>query len=519
MKLNLSSNKLLLFDFGCVIVDLDKQRCVNALYKIGCGAIAGYVDEHRSEDLFHEIELGGKTEDFCDEARRQSAVTDEKGVVHPCTATNEDIIWAWNELLTGISKDKLRFIKHLHDDLGYKTAILSNTNWMHWNLSVEKFFGVDGYKVEDYFDHVFLSCELGIVKPDERIFQHVMDKTGVKAEDIIFFDDSARNCEGAKRMGINAIHDPLGNAWMQLLRKEITSKNSVAAVIGNFDGVHCGHLYVIDRLKEVATKYNMTPLIVTFDKHPRELFDQTFTPQLLTTLEEKKALLEKEVENVAVLNFNRELAQVTAYDFMKHYLRDECGVHLLLLGYDNRFGKRNVQETFEDYHRYGKELGIRVILANPVDVGGVRVSSSQVRHAVVEGRMEEVTMSLGRPYSVTGTVVEGHKEGRHLGFPTANIMPPEHKLLPPNGVYAVNVVIDTLKYKGMTNIGTRPTYHDAEPARGVTIETNIFDFNEDLYGRVITVEFLHKVRDEQQFSSPEALKEQIEKDKFLISNS
>ena len=110
MKLNLSSNKLLLFDFGCVIVDLDKQRCVNALYKIGCGAIAGYVDEHRSEDLFHEIELGGKTEDFCDEARRQSAVTDENGVVHPCTASNEDIIWAWNELLTGISKEKLRFI-------------------------------------------------------------------------------------------------------------------------------------------------------------------------------------------------------------------------------------------------------------------------------------------------------------------------------------------------------------------------------------------------------------------------
>jgi riboflavin kinase/FMN adenylyltransferase len=220
-----------------------------------------------------------------------------------------------------------------------------------------------------------------------------------------------------------------------------------------------------------------------------------------------------------VLNFNHELAQVTAYDFMKHYLRDECGVHLLLLGYDNRFGKRNVQETFEDYHRYGKELGIRVILANPVDVGGVRVSSSQVRHAVVDGRMEEVTMSLGRPYSVTGTVVDGHKEGRHLGFPTANIMPPEHKLLPPNGVYAVNVVIDTLKYKGMTNIGTRPTYHDAEPAKGVTIETNIFDFNEDLYGRVITVEFLHKVRDEQQFSSPEALKEQIEKDKEEIIGS
>lgn len=516
---NFQRSKLLLFDFGCVIVDLNKQRCVDALYKVGCGAIAGYVDEHRSEDLFHEIELGGETDVFCQEARRQSSYTDKEGVFHPCQTKDEDIIWAWNELLVGISKEKLRFIKHLHDDLGYKTAILSNTNWMHWNFSVENFFGVDGYKVEDYFDHVFLSCELGMVKPDERIYQHVIDVTGVKAEDIIFFDDSAKNCEGARRVGIHSIHDPLGNAWMHVLRNEIASKEAVAAVIGNFDGVHTGHRYVLDRLKEVAAKYNMSPLVITFDKHPRELFDATFKASFLTTLDEKVALLESIVDNVKVLSFNRELAQVSAHDFMEKYLRDEFGVRLLLLGYDNRFGKRNHTETFEDYQHYGKELGIKVLLANPVDVEGVRVSSSHVRHAVEEGQMEEATMCLGRPYSVSGKVIEGYKEGRKIGFPTANILPPAHKLLPPNGVYASSVVLDGKKYQGMTNIGTRPTYHNVKPDNSVTIETNIFDFIGDIYGKEITVEFLRKVRDEKKFASPEELKEQITLDKeFILGN-
>lgn len=516
---------LLLFDFGCVLVNLDKQRCIDALRKVGCGAIAGYVDEHRSEDLFHEIELGGETAVFCNEARRQSSYTDENGVFHPCTTKDEDIIWAWNELLTGIDVDKLRLIKHLHDNLGYRTAILSNTNWMHWNISVEKFFGVDGYKVEDYFDHVFLSCELGMVKPDERIYQHVMKVTGVRAEDIVFFDDSAKNCEGARWCGINAIHDPKGNEWVKILSNDniqfpisYSQSKGTAAVIGNFDGVHLGHRYVLDNLKEVAAKNAMKPLVITFDKHPREIFDKSFVPSFLTTLQEKQRLLQEEVGNVKVLTFDRELASITAHDFMR-ILRDEMGVRLLLLGYDNRFGKRNETEDFESYKRYGEELGVKVILANPVDVGGVRVSSSQVRHAVFDGRMEEVTATLGRPYSMTGTVVAGHREGRRIGFPTANILPQARKIMPPNGVYATEVTVDGRQYKGMTNIGVRPTYHDASADENVTIETNIFDFNGDLYGKEIAVAFLRKVRDEQQFDSPEALRKQIERDKMTLLNS
>ena len=523
---NSQAPRLLLFDFGCVIVGLDKRRCVEALYKVGCGAIAGYVDEHRSEDLFHEIELGGSTERFCEEARRQSSFTDETGVFCPCTTTDEDIIWAWNELLTGIDIEKLKLIKHLRNDLGYKTAILSNTNKMHWDKSVKDFFNVEGYGVDDCFDHVFLSCDLQMVKPDRRIYEHVMKVAGVKAEDIIFFDDSARNCEGARQCGITAIHDPQGSEWVKIIGNDNfqfsffnSQLKGTAAVIGNFDGVHQGHRYILDELKEVAARECLQPLAITFDKHPRELFDPSFTPRYLTTLQERLDLLKGEVKNVKVLTFNKALASVTARDFMERILRDEMGVKVLLLGYDNRFGKRNAEEDYETYKRYGEELGIKVLLAKPVDVNGVRVSSSQVRHAVAEGRMEETAVCLGRPYSITGEVSEGHKEGRRIGFPTANILPPADKIMPPNGVYAANVVLDGKRYKAMTNIGTRPTYQSVFTDETVTIETNIFDFNEDIYGKEITVEFLRKVRDEKHFDSPDALKAQIEKDKEGIVHS
>lgn len=514
---------LLLFDFGCVIIDLDKRRCIDALEKVGCGAIARYVDEHRSEDLFHEIELGGSIENFCNEAREKSSCTDENGTRRDCKATDEEICWAWNELLTGISTEKLRLIKHLHDDLGFRTAILSNTNWIHWRISVEKYFTADGCTVDDYFDHVFLSCDLRMIKPDAEIYHHVTKVTGYNAEDIIFFDDSARNCEGARACGINAIHDPKGNAWIGMIRQALATKTGRVAAIGNFDGVHKGHIHILETLRSVAEEKSLEPTVITFDRHPRTIFDPTFSPKFLTTTEEKTRLIRKYIEEVTVLSFSKSLANMPARDFMEHYMRDEMGIKTLLLGYDNRFGKRNDRENYESYLQYGKELGIEVLLADPIDVDGTRVSSSLVRQTVAEGRMEEAARYMGRQYSITGTVTEGHKEGRRIGFPTANIMPPEDKLLPPNGVYAVAVTIEhgesqggTSKYRGMTNIGTRPTYHDKKDGNKVTVETNIFDFNGEIYGKEITIEFLRKIRDEKTFDSPEALKAQIGRDKEII---
>lgn len=513
---------ILLFDFGCILVGLSRQRCIDALEKIGCGRIAYYVDECRQEDLFHELEIGGSIEDFCEEARRQSSEVDKTGEKVPCTATNEEICWAWNELLTGVPVEKLRLIKHLHDDLGYRTAVLSNTNQIHWEKAKKDFFTIDGLTVDDYFDDIFLSCDMGMVKPDKGIFEAVMECLHTQPDNVIFFDDSEKNCVAAERLGIRAIHDPSGTLWMtecSVLTAVDEQQNALdrgrAAIIGNFDGVHKGHQYVIDKLKSLAAKYDYEPVAITFDRHPRALFDASFKPAYLSTVEEKVSMLKEELGGeVAVMPFTRELAALDSKTFMKDVLLDEMGVKLLLLGYDNRFGRRNEEENFESYQRYGKGLGIKVILANPFDVDDVRVSSSYIRKKIMKGNVAEANRCLGRPYSITGTVVEGHQEGRKIGFPTANIIPPSEKIIPANGVYASQVHIDgdATSYRGMTNIGVRPTYH----GDGVTIETNIFGFNGDIYGKTITLEFLEKIRDEREFTSPEELRIQIEKDSEQI---
>ena len=402
MKSNPSS-KLLLFDFGAILVGLDKQRCIRALRKVGCGEIASYVDEHRSEDLFHELELGGSKENFCQEAREKSG----------SNTSDKDVCWAWNELLTGIPTEKLRFIRHLHDDLGYKTAILSNTNWIHWEKS-EQYFQVEGLTVKDYFDYIFLSCDLGMIKPDKEVYQRVIDETGIPAKDILFIDDSITNCMGAHALGIRTIHDPSGNAWMQ----------PKAAVIGNFDGIHLGHQYIIDCLKQLASDYP-TPLstvAITFDRHPRVLFDSSFIPKYITPLKEKeRQLLKYGLDSVAIMPVNKDFAEISAYDFMK-FMHDEMGIKILLIGYDNRFGARKdgQEEGFEDYQCYGREIGIEVVQASPREASDKHVSSSVVRRQLLSGDIEAANESLGRRFSVTGKVVKGHQNGRKIGFPTAN---------------------------------------------------------------------------------------------------
>jgi len=367
-----------------------------------------------------------------------------------------------------------------------------------------------------------------MVKPCDDIYRAVTDKMGCAPEDVLFIDDSVINCDGAVKNGMHAFHDPTGNEWLSMTETDediqrmyegITAEPS-ACIIGNFDGVHKGHQYVIDRLKEIGRERRLRTIIVTFNSHPRTLFDKDFVPRYLTTIVEKTALLRQSgVDEVRVMPFTHEFANTTAHDFMEHYLRDGMGVKVLLLGYDNRFGKRNAEEDFQTYREYGRELGIDVILADAKDIEeqgkSIRVSSSHVRHLVIEGRMEEAAQCLGRPYSISGIVVHGREEGRKMGFPTANILPPERKLLPPNGAYETRVTIegreDATPMAAMTNIGRRPTFD--ETGQNITIETNIFDFNEDLYNKNITIQFIRMIRPEQHFSSPEALRQQLEKDR------
>ena len=522
MKSKDCSKTLLLFDFGTVLTGLSKQRCIEALQKIGCGRIAYYVDECRQEDLFHELEIGGSIQSFCNEARRQSAYTDEMGIFHPCTATDDQIIWAWNELLTGIPVEKLRMIRHLHDDLGYRTAILSNTNKIHWDKALAEYFTADGLRMEDYFDEVFTSFIMGKVKPDDDIYQEVRQKVAGTVDRIIFIDDSEKNCRAAQRNGIQAFHDANGDRWLSAI-VPLLEGNGRAAVIGNFDGVHKGHQSVIRHLRGLAAERHLMPIALTFDCHPRSIFKTDFHPEYLTTLDERLALLRSALQpteadgnagDVHLLHFTKEFADIPARQFMEEVLRDQLNVRLLLLGYDNHFGKYNPDEHFETYRQYGAELGIEVLMSVPLDVNSVRVSSSHIRNLVKSGRMEEVNACLGYSYSISGTVVHGYEEGRKLGYPTANILPPAGKLMPPNGVYESEVVIEgeTKVRKGMTNIGTRPTYN----GENVTIETNILGFIGNIYGKHITVRLLRMIRQEIAFDSPEALREQIEKDRNSI---
>ena len=286
------------------------------------------------------------------------------------------------------------------------------------------------------------------------------------------------------------------------------------ATIGFFDGVHRGHRFLINQVKALAKQQGMASAIVTFAQHPRQVLASDYQPQMLTTVEEKARLLkETGVDRCHILDFNAETAALSARDFMRDVLRDKLCVRHLVIGYDNRFG-HNRAEGFDDYVRYGAELGINVVQAKAFLLNGVNVSSSVVRSFLSDGQVEMAAMCLGYRYSIVGTVVDGVKKGRAIGFPTANIKPETvHKMLPANGVYAVEARLDdgTL-LPAMLNIGHRPTFG----GHSTTIEVNILNYSGDLYGRQLGVTFFKRLRGEQRFSSERALMEQLEKDRWEV---
>lgn len=284
------------------------------------------------------------------------------------------------------------------------------------------------------------------------------------------------------------------------------------ATIGFFDGVHRGHKFLIKCVIDRAAEYGLQSAVITFDSHPRLVLHKEFQPRLLTTAEEKRRLIAATgVNRCEMLHFDEQMASLSAYDFMKDVLRDRLNVRRLITGYDNRFG-HNRAEGFEDYVRYGRELGIEVERAEAFVLNGVKVSSSVVRSFLSAGEVDMATMCLGYHYRMGGTVVSGYHEGRRLGFPTANIdIADKLKLIPEPGVYAVKVSIDDAHelHDGMMNIGTRPTFDGTE----TTFEVNIFDFDGDLYGHNVCVTFYHRLRDERKFSSVAKLIEQLKYDR------
>ena len=293
------------------------------------------------------------------------------------------------------------------------------------------------------------------------------------------------------------------------------------ATIGMFDGVHKGHRFVLSHVCDYAKKWGLQSMVITFDRHPREVVQTDWKPLLLTTNDERMQLLaETGINYVKVLHFTPEMAALSAHDFMV-MMKEQLGVKVLLMGYDNRFG-HNRQDTFEDYVRYGKEIGMKVeqltsLCQQPIVNSQLpEISSSVIRRLLTEGNVKDAALCLSHPYSIKGMVVKGEHIGTELGYPTANLLPSDsRKLIPVPGVYAVKcqlLMANSQQLTGMMNIGTRPTF-GTNPQ---TLEVHILDYEGDLYGQEIRVSFIERLRDERRFDNLEELKAQLDEDKKRI---
>lgn len=280
-----------------------------------------------------------------------------------------------------------------------------------------------------------------------------------------------------------------------------------------FDGVHRGHRALLDSVIRKAKAIGGHSVVMTLDPHPRiVLSGGDSSLRFLTSLDEKSQLMDEAgIDKLVVLPFTRELSRMESCDFVKKYLVDKIGVKHLILGFDHHFGYRGYGDAVTVTECAGRfDFGVDRMEA--LKEGQEVISSTTIRSLLLEGSLERANHLLGYSYMLKGKVVEGKKIGRLLGFPTANISPDySYKLIPADGVYAVEVILDSVKYNAMLYIGPRPTIERDKGRR--TIEVNIFDFDDDIYGREITIKFRHRLRGDKKFRSREKLLAQIEKDK------
>lgn len=278
--------------------------------------------------------------------------------------------------------------------------------------------------------------------------------------------------------------------------------------LGVFDGLHLGHQRIMARVVERAAAVGAVPTAITFDPHPRAVLHPESAPPMLQTLDQRLANLEVlGLEQTIVVKFDDEFAAQPAEDFLRNIVRDRLHAREVYLGSGFAFGKGR-GGNIELLRRMSKELGFRADEVEEVQLRGRRISSSAIRGLLAEGRVNMARRMLGRPYGVEGVIERGVQRGRTIGFPTANLRP-RNRVIPRFGVYATATLVEGVWRRSITNIGVRPTFEsDAEPS----IESYIFDFDGDLYGDVLRVRFLHRIRDERKFNGIEELKAQIEAD-------
>lgn len=287
-------------------------------------------------------------------------------------------------------------------------------------------------------------------------------------------------------------------------------KNPVLT-LGMFDGVHIGHQAIIQKLNQIAKEIGGESTLLTFEPHPRIVLGKDVNDlQLLTTLGEKISLLEKSgLDNLILHPFTKAFSQLGSKEFVENLLCNEIGVHTIVIGYDHHFGK-NREGNFERLQELSSELNFNLIKLEEIKTDGLHISSTQIRNALLNGNIQFASKGLGRNYSITGKVVHGDKIGRTLGFPTANLEIEKYKLIPGNGVYLVEVHHQNKIHKGLLSIGIRPTVTNSDEKR---VEVFILDFEEEIYGEILTVELIQFIREDKKFDSIEELVEQMNKDK------
>ena len=280
--------------------------------------------------------------------------------------------------------------------------------------------------------------------------------------------------------------------------------------VGTFDGVHIGHKKILDRVVHLATEHHYTPTVLTLFPHPRMVLQKSDDIKLLNTIDERIEILKRcGIKDVIVKEFNKAFANLSAKDYVKQILVDELNTKQIVIGYDHRFGK-NRSANIDDLKRFSELYDFKVEEISAQDIEEVTVSSTKIRKALSTGHIRVANSFLGYNYFMTGEVVKGQGLGRTLDFPTANIFVREHyKLIPCDGVYVVKSKIETSTIYGMMNIGTNPTVN----GKSRSIEVHFFDFDKDIYGEVLRIEFLHRLRNEQKFESLQALKIQLHNDR------
>jgi riboflavin kinase/FMN adenylyltransferase len=292
--------------------------------------------------------------------------------------------------------------------------------------------------------------------------------------------------------------------------------NTPVVTLGIFDGVHRGHQMLLKSLVSKAKEIKGESVVITFSPHPRiVLVKDSSDLSFLTTIEEKKVLLENaNIDHLVIIEFNKKFSMIAACDFVKKVLVEKVGTKHLLVGFNHHFGRRG-KGDYNTIKECTETLDFKVEKVEGLQTEEGAISSSIIREALLKGRLDDANRWLGYPYSISGTIVRGRKIGRAIGFPTANIEPySKYKLIPENGVYAVEVLVDDNKYPGMLSIGTNPTVNS--DIRIKSIEVNILDFNKDIYGKAISLIFRKRLRDEIKFNNTDELAKQMDLDKQKV---